>query len=145
MKAISDAAKSISEMFRDPNSYRSADFESAAGTIRDKAGERLIDHFADGIADSRSKAKPNIVEEKDRFARLASDLRDYANALSVAAEENPVAMTDKMRMKPGEAMGGGPFGTHASNEALASMPAEHAFHLMLQTCKTCHARYRMGH
>lgn len=47
-------------------------------------------------------------------------------------------MTADMRTKPGEAIGGGPIGTHVRNEqALSAMPAEHAFHLMLQTCTTC--------
>jgi hypothetical protein len=41
-------------------------------------------------------------------------------------------------------MGGGPLGTHVRDEqSLSAMPAEHAFHLMLQTCTTCHARFRM--
>jgi hypothetical protein len=52
-------------------------------------------------------------------------------------------MPASMRMKPGEAMGGGPLGTHVRNEQeLSAMSAEHAFHLMLQTCTTCHARFR---
>lgn len=53
-------------------------------------------------------------------------------------------MPASMRMKPGEAIGGGPLGTHLRNkQELSAMPAEHAFHLMLQACTTCHVRFRM--
>ncbi|TDW25245.1 hypothetical protein EV128_119117 [Rhizobium azibense] len=42
-------------------------------------------------------------------------------------------------------MGGGPLGTHVQNEAqLSAIPAEHAFHLMVQTCTTCHTKFRMS-
>ncbi|RFB88972.1 cytochrome C [Rhizobium leguminosarum bv. trifolii] len=144
MKAMAAAAKTISGMFKDQTSYKSAEFRLAADTIRDKSGAVLSGHFASEAASAQSKAKPNILEERERFDRMANDLRDYAIALDAAAEKNPGAMTAGMRMKPGEAMGGGPFGTHVSSErVLSAMPAEHAFHLMLQTCTTCHARFRM--
>ncbi|WP_064685751.1 cytochrome c [Rhizobium bangladeshense] len=144
MKAMAAAAKTISGMFKDPTSYKSAEFRLAADTIRDKSGVVLSGHFASEAASAQSKARPNILEERERFDRIANDLRDYAVALDVAAEKNPGPMTADMRMKPGEAMGGGPLGTHVPNEQLLSaMPAEHAFHLMLQTCTTCHARFRM--
>jgi cytochrome c556 len=144
MKAIGAAAKTISGMFKEPATYSSAEFKRAADAIRDKSGEVLIGHFAAEAADPKSKAKPNIVEERERFDRLANDLKAYATALDIAADKNPETMTDAMRMKPGEPMGGGPLGTHVQNEAqLSSIPAEHAFHLMLQICTTCHSRFRM--
>ncbi|OHV19284.1 cytochrome C [Rhizobium sp. RMa-01] len=144
MKAMAAAAKSISGMFKDPASYKAVEFRWAADTIRDKSGVVLAGHFAIEAAGPQSKAKPNILEERDRFDRMANDLRDYAVALDAAAEKNPGPMPASMRMKPGEPMGGGPLGTHVRNEQeLSEMPAEHAFHLMLQTCATCHARFRM--
>ncbi|WP_028748537.1 cytochrome c [Rhizobium mesoamericanum] len=144
MKAIAAAAKSIAGMFAEPSTYSSPEFKWAAELIRDKAGQTLIDHFPAETASPASKAKPNIMDERDRFDRLANDLKTYAGALAVDAERNPAAMTDSMRMRPGEPMGGGPLGTHVQSEAqLASIPAEHAFHLMLQTCTACHFRYRM--
>jgi cytochrome c556 len=144
MKAMAAAAKTMSIMFKDPASYKAAEFRWAADTIRDKSGVVLFGHFASEAASSQSKARPNILEERDRFERIASDLRDYAVALDAAAEKNPGPMPASMRMKPGEAMGGGPLGTHVRNEQeLSAMSAEHAFHLMLQTCTTCHARFRM--
>ncbi|ULJ73673.1 c-type cytochrome [Rhizobium gallicum] len=144
MKVIAAGTKTISGMFKEPATYSSAEFKRAADAIRDKSGDVLIGHFAVEAADPKSKAKPNIVEERERFDRLANDLKAYATALDKAADKNPAAMMESMRMKPGEPMGGGPFGTHVRDEAqLSSIPAEHAFHLMLQTCTTCHSRFRM--
>ncbi|MCH4546654.1 cytochrome c [Rhizobium changzhiense] len=146
MKAMAAAAKTISGMFKDSTTYKASEFKWAADTIRDRSGGVLSAHFASAsAADSRqSKAGPNILKERDRFDRIASDLRDYAVALDAAAQKNPGPMPASMRMRPGEAMGGGPFGTHVRNEhELSTMPAEHAFHLMLQTCTTCHTRFRM--
>lgn len=144
MKAMAAAVKTMSGMFKDPASYKAAEFRWAADTIRDKSGGVLSGHFASEAASPQSKARPNILEERDRFDRIANDLRDYAVALDAAAQNNPGPMPAGMRMKPGEPMGGGPLGTHVRNEQeLSAMPAEHAFHLMLQTCTTCHARFRM--
>jgi cytochrome c556 len=144
MKAMAAAAKIMSGMFRDPASYRATEFRRAADTIRDKSGGVLSGHFTSVAASPESKVKPDILKERDRFDRIANDLRDHAAALDAAAEKDPGPMPASMLMKPGEAMGGGPFGAHARNEQdLLAMPAEHAFHLMLQTCTTCHARFRM--
>ncbi|WP_184456619.1 cytochrome c [Rhizobium aethiopicum] len=143
MKAMAAAAKTISGMFKDPASYKAAEFRWAADTIRDRSGVVLSEHFASEAASPQSKAMPNILEERERFDRIANDLRDYAVALDAAAQNNPGPMPASMRMKPGEAMGGGPLGTHVRGEQeLSAMAAEHAFHLMLQTCTTCHARFR---
>ncbi|EJC66417.1 cytochrome c [Rhizobium sp. 1AS11] len=144
MKAMAVAAKTISGMFKDPTTYKASEFKWAADTIRDRSGGVLSAHFASEADSRQSKARPSILEERDRFDRLANDLRDYAVALDAAAEKNPGQMPASMRMKPGEMMGGGPLGTHVRNEQeLSAMPAEHAFHLMLQTCTTCHAKFRM--
>ncbi|MBB3286870.1 cytochrome c556 [Rhizobium sp. BK347] len=145
MKAMAAAAKTMAEMFRDPGRYSSMEFERAAAAISARSGTVLAAHFARGLDDPSSKASSEIGAERERFGGLANDLRDYARALEAAAVENRGAMTESMRMKPGEAMGGGPFGVHVQNKAqLASVPAEHIFHLMLQTCTTCHAGFRMN-
>lgn len=143
MKAMAAAARTIADMFRNPDTYSAIEFRHAAAAIADRSGKVLAGHFVEGTADPRSKAKPDIIDERDRFDQLAADLRGYALALGAAGEANPGAMTDRMRMKPGEKMGGGPLGIHVRNEEeLSSIPAEHVFHLMLQTCTTCHARFR---
>ncbi|MBY3516589.1 cytochrome c [Rhizobium laguerreae] len=144
MKAMAAAAKTISGMFKDPTTYEANEFKWAADIIRDRSGGVLSAHFASEADSRQSKAGPNILKERDRFDRIANDLRDYAVALDAAAQNNPGSMTASMRMKPGEAMGGGPLSTHVRNEQeVLAMPAEHAFHLMLQTCTTCHAKFKM--
>jgi cytochrome c556 len=145
MKDISAAAKAISDMFLDPTTYDAQAFGNAAQTISAKSGQTIIKHFNFEVPAAGSDAKANILEEGDHFARLADDLKAYADALGAAAQKNPGEMTGDMRMKPGKPLGGGPFGTDVSAERLGSIPAEHSFHLMLQTCKVCHARFREKH
>ena len=143
MKEIAAAAKAIAGIFKEPETYSSGSFRQAATAIRVRADQRLVDHFATTTVAEGSKATEAIAAEPDRFAALARDLKSYADALATAADRHPGAMSDDMRMKPGEPMGGGPLGTRVRNEAtLSSMSAEHAFHLMLQTCSACHARFR---
>lgn len=143
MKGIAASAKAIAEMFKAPETYSSSSFKQAATAISVRADQRLVDHFTTMTVVEGSKATEAIAAEPDRFAALARDLKSYADALASAADTHPGAMSDDMRMKPGEPMGGGPLGTRVRNEAtLSSMSAEHAFHLMLQTCSSCHARFR---
>jgi cytochrome c556 len=138
MKAMAAAAKTIS-------SYVQGSFE-LANTIRDRSRLVLAGHFvSEAAAGSRSKARPIIIEERDRFHRFANDLRAYAVALDAAAEKKRGPMPARMRMKPREAKGGSPLGTQVRNEQeLSAITAEHAFHVMLQTCTSCHARFRDG-
>jgi cytochrome c556 len=143
MKEIAAAAKAIAEMFKETETYSSSAFKLAATSISVRADQRLVDHFATMTVAEGSKATEAIAAEPDRFAALARDLKSYADALASAADRHPGAMSEDMRMKTGEPMGGGPLGTRVRNEAtLSSMSAEHAFHLMLQTCSSCHVRFR---
>lgn len=143
MKLIAASAKTMAEMFKSPGTYASAAFRQAAQSISTRADRRLADHFSKVTVSEGSKAAETIAGDPERFAALAKDLKTYADALAVAAESHPGEMTDDMRMKQGEAMGGGPLGTRLRDETqLSKMSAEHAFHLMLQTCTTCHARFR---
>ncbi|MGO7207350.1 cytochrome c, partial [Rhizobium ruizarguesonis] len=87
MKAMAAAAKTISGMFKDPTSYKAAEFRWAADTIRERSGIVLSGHFASETANLQSKAGPNILNERDRFDRIANDLRDYAVALDAAAQK----------------------------------------------------------
>jgi cytochrome c556 len=67
-------------MFKAPATYKASEFKWAADTIRDKSGSALSAHFASEAASPQSKARPNILEERDRFDRIANDLGDYAVA-----------------------------------------------------------------
>ncbi len=68
----------------------------------------------------------------------------FAKSLTSAAESHPDALTPDMRMRAGDVIGLGPFGKKVDpTTEISSMPAEHAFHMMLQTCTSCHARFRV--
>ena len=143
MKEIAAATKTISEMFKAPETYSSESFKQAARAISDRADQQLVDHYAATTAAEGSDASDLIASDPDRFNDLAQDLKTYADKLAEAADKQPDSMSDEMRMDDREPMGGGPLGTRIRNNAsLSAMSAEHAFHLMLQTCTSCHARFR---
>lgn len=144
MKAMANAAKTINAMFKDTSSYDAKAFKAAAETIRIHSGATLSALF-DGSANTvGSKASASIETERQQFDKLANDLGIYASALSVVADKNPHALGPETRMQRGEAMGGGPLArkVNAARD-VASMPAEHAFHMLLQTCTSCHAKFRI--
>lgn len=101
----------------------------------------MTGHFGSiGVAEG-SKVTEALATDRDRFEKLAADLRIYAEVLTKAADEHPDAMTDDMRMNEGEPMEGGILGSRKKINAKA-MSAEHAFHMMLQTCTSCHSKFR---
>lgn len=140
MKEIAGAARSISNMFKQPDTYSSSVFASAADTIGARGGSKLSGSYDTLVEAMGSKASGEIAVDRLRFDKLSAELQRYAEALSTAAKNNPVSM-DGMFMKVGEGMGGGPFGRGRS-ELSSNMSAEHSFHLMLQTCTACHQRFR---
>ena len=144
MKAMANAAKTINAMFKDTSSYDAKAFKAAAETIRIHSGATLSALFDGSANTAGSKASASIETDRQQFDKLADDLGIYASALSIAADRNPDTLGPGTRMKGGEAMMGGPLAKKmdAAREA-ESMPAEHAFHLMLQTCTSCHAKFRI--
>lgn len=145
MKAMAAAAKTIGAMFNASVPYASAEFKVAAETIRARAGIALSHQFATGRSSEGSRASLEIEADRPKFDALATDLAIYANALVVAAEQHPDRITADMRMKAGDVRAGGPLAVKpdAAKDA-GSMPAEHAYHMMLQTCTSCHARFRVS-
>ncbi|KSV94837.1 cytochrome c [Sinorhizobium sp. GL28] len=131
-------------MFKGSSPYNSKDFKAAAETIRTYSGERLAALFEAPVVSGGSKASDSIEADRPTFDRLAAELGAYASVLSVAADRNPDVLGPDMRMKGGDATMGGPL---AKRKAAApdpmSMPAEHAFHTMLQVCTSCHAKFRV--
>jgi cytochrome c556 len=143
MKEMAGSIKTIDAIFKGQQSYSAQALKAAAKTISENAGATLVAHFAEKGNGQGSRAGADIWSDREHFDQLANDLKSYADLISVAAENNPQSMSSNMRMKPGEAMGGGPFGVHLEDKTkLAGLPAEHAFHLMIQTCTTCHVRFR---
>ena len=137
------AAKSISEFLSGRKPYDSREFKSQAGTIADLGGERLIWHFSSITVAEGSVAREEIGFEREKFAKLAHDLATYAAQVGTAAEEGNT-MPDSMRMRPAEMTEGGPFARKQREEPdVVSFSSEHAFHMMLQTCATCHAAFRL--
>ncbi len=143
MKAVAAAAKSIDAVFKGTSPYDAKAFKSAAETIRAYSGKRLSKLFEAPVVAEGSKASANIEAERPTFDKLATELGAYAEVLSVAADRNPDVLAPDMRMKGVDARMGGPLAKR--NSAMPdpmSMPAEHAFHLMLQVCTSCHAKFR---
>ncbi|WP_026620619.1 cytochrome c556 [Ensifer sp. WSM1721] len=144
MKAMAAAAKTINAMFKGSSAYDAKAFKAAAETIRSRSGERLSSLFDGSVTAPGSTASAGIEAERDQFQKLAADLGVYASAISAAADRNPDVLSPRMRMQAGDAMIGGPLARKADAvRDIASMPAEHAFHLMLQTCTSCHAKFRI--
>ena len=140
MKSIAVSTKAMAGMFNAPDTYVSSVFQAAAGEIVRRAGGHLVSEFQDVTVSTGSKATDAVAKDRARFAELAENLRSYAAALEEAARAHPGQMTQDMRMKAHEPMEGGLFGTAIRSPA--KMSAEHAFHLMLQTCASCHSRFR---
>ena len=144
MKAMAAAAKNIDAMFKGTLPYDAKAFKAATETIRTYSGERLTDLFEAPVVAEGSKASGNIQVERPIFDKLSTELGAYAAALSIAADRNPDALAPEMRMKGGDVTMGGPL---AKRKAAApdpmKMPAEHAFHMMLQICTSCHAQFRV--
>ena len=77
---------------------------------------------------------------------LADRLAVLGGALAADAAGSPDAIGSSMRMKPGTMMGGGSLlggrQKPLTDAEAAGLPAEHAFHLLLETCTSCHAKFR---
>jgi len=138
------AAKSINAMFKGTSPYDAKAFKAAAETIKGHSGKNLSSLFDGSVAAPGSKANISIESDRPMFDKLAADLGTYASALSVAADRNPDVLSPRMRMQGGDAMTGGPLAKKADAvREVSSVLAEHAFHLMLQTCTSCHAKFRV--
>lgn len=145
MKEMARAAKTISGMFEGKLPYDSAAFKDASETIRRQSGEALIKEFPAGSSGGPSNATAEIDISRAEFEALARHLEKFAFALSAAADNAPDGTTQSMRMGRGTMSGGSLLGKKRAGEAESDpsrMPAEHVFHLMLQDCSNCHAKFR---
>lgn len=144
MKAMAAAAKTIATMFKSPDTYSPTAFRDAAEAIERHSGRRLVADFATVTSVKGSEANELIAAERERFAQLSNDLQKYAEAVADAAADSSGSMPAEMRMRLGEQVSGGPLAKRPQNEPNgAAMSAEHTFHMMLETCTSCHARYRL--
>ncbi len=139
------APRSAAGMFEGKLSYDAAAFRDAAETIRRNSGDAQLSEFPAGSYGGQSDASAEIDGSRAEFAALAAHLEEFASALSKAAERAPQGITDDMRMAHGGLMGGSLLGRRtngAEGSDSSRMPAEDVFHLMLQDCTGCQARFR---
>lgn len=143
MKAMSVAAKRLSEYFSGKRPYDIQGFRATARDITMRSGKRLIDYFAGDATAENSAASPSIVEDRAKFDALAHDLERYSRQVDDSAVAGK-DLTSGMKMRTGEVLEGGPFAKKkAGTPDIASFSSEHAFHMMLQTCTACHAAFRL--
>lgn len=145
MKEMALAAKTIAGMFEGKLSYDAVVFKDAAETIRRHSGEALVKEFPAGSSGGRSDATAEIDKSRAEFGALASHLEKFASALSAAADDAPDGITKSMRMGQEMMTGGSLLGKKRAGKVEvdpSTMPAEHVFHLMLQDCASCHAKFR---
>jgi cytochrome c556 len=144
MRAIAESAKLIAGMFENKQPYDSAAMLDAAGTIGRFSGSTLVEAFPDDTLDRPSSALPAIAEDRETFAAIASDLERLAQTLTVAVRKSPDVLGDDMRMGSDIVSMNPLFAARRkkAEQTAGAIPAEHLFHMMLQTCTSCHAKYR---
>ena len=91
-----------------------------------------------------SAASEAIARDQAGFDAIALRLHELANAFDDKTK-TARAITPDMRMGNASFMGGGSLmGARIKQESDPSaVPAEHLFHLMLETCTSCHSEYRL--
>ena len=142
MKAMAEASKTLNDYFVGKRPYNIAKFRAAADAIRKKAG-LVSARFSEVVEAPTSAASPFIKVDRGKFVELVRHLEAYATQVSVAAQKGN-QLPNGMRMKPREVIEGGPFAKKSKLAPdVSSYTSEHAFHMMLQTCTACHARFRM--
>lgn len=146
MKLMAAAAKTISEMFAGSTSFDAALFRKSIETLEEHSGAALAAQFPNGSFEGASSAKAQTTSERSRFESIAARLHDLALVLDDKMKTASVITSD-MRMGKALPIGGSLLGALPSqqHEDLRSVPAEHVFHLMLETCTSCHATYRASH
>ena len=142
MRSMAELSKAINDYFVGRRPYDETDFTATARLLQEHAS-KLIAQFDDVIDAPGSFASPFIRADRPSFDAFARHLETYAAQIGAEAL-NAKEIPSGMRMKASEASEGGPF-ANPSKEApdLSSYTSEHAFHMMLQTCTACHAKFRI--
>jgi cytochrome c556 len=145
MKDMAAAAKTVAGMFGGTLAYDRATFRQAADVFVSHSGSRLVALFDGNIPASSSAEDEKIARERQAFDEVALRLGHIAAAFEEKADEAGATITPGMRMGSGMSMGGGSLlgaKPPASETDLETIPAEHLFHMMLETCTDCHAKFR---
>ncbi|TCD12389.1 cytochrome c [Oricola cellulosilytica] len=144
MKAMAAAAKAAAGMFEGTRPYSGTALKEAAETVRVHSGAAMKAQFPEDALGPPSAAKADIATDREAFDRIADRLEELATALSAAADAAPNVLSDEMRMSNQPMLGGSLLGARMkkADEDPADLPAEHVFHLVLDTCTSCHSKYR---
>lgn len=144
MKDMALAAKTIAAMFSGELAYDKIRLQEAASAFV-LHGSELSMLFA-GHAGSESEADDRrIAAERKEFDEIAARLEELAVAFDLEAARAGNDITPDMRMGSGVPGGGSLLGARPprTKADLSAIPAEHLFHMMLETCTTCHSKYRL--
>lgn len=145
MKDMAGAAKTVAGMFGGTLAYDRAAFRQAASVFASHSGPALVALFDGAVPVDSTADDEKIAGERKTFDEIALRLGEIAAAFEDKADEAGATLTPDMRMGSGIPMGGGSLlGAKplASETDLETIPAEHLFHMMLETCTGCHAKFR---
>jgi cytochrome c556 len=145
MKQMAAAAKSIAAMFRGTQSYDPKSFRTAAAILVQSSGERLSVLFAGNYTTDSSAAADKIAADRQAFDAIAARLEELATVFDDKAARAGDVISSDMRMGASTPGGGSLLGSKPlrSEADLKTVPAEHLFHMMLETCSTCHFQFRV--
>lgn len=145
MATMGGAVKTISRMFRSGN-YDAELVKTGADAILKHSGEQLLSLFPKGSDGGSSEAKPEIWTDWDGFESLAEQLNVYATAFKANADTPPAEKGISSSMMGTSGMGASTMGADKmmpTAEMLAEMPADKLFDMIVQTCASCHTKYRI--
>ena len=154
MAAMGKAIKTMSAMMRGEIDYDASVIKTEALSISDHAGDAINTLFPEGSVGMPSLARDEIWSQWDEFSALSDQLKAYADGLGLAAENGlATASTDgnstasmmgtSSNAMMGTTMMGGSAEAMPTIEALAEMPADGVFKMLVQTCSACHTAYRV--
>jgi cytochrome c556 len=157
MSALGKVVKALTPLMRGEVSYDAEQVRDASDVMIMHAGEQMTRLFPEGTGAKPSAALPTVWEDWEGFAELAEQLKSYAEAMKLGADNGLAkdgaqqggsmmgGATDTM-MGSGNTtmMGGGLMGTSAAMtpEMIAAMPTDMAFAAVAQTCSACHQKFR---
>ena len=130
MEGLAGAIEPMAAMVRGIQPYDADRMRELAATIAASGGDALTSLFPEGSHDPAGEALPAIWEDWDRFATLAANLVDAANAVAEAAD-NP----------PGPPSAGPPDPAAGGGEPQA-MDAGMAVIQLGMSCGACHDDFR---
>lgn len=159
MDAMGEAVKTLAAMMRGETKYNAETVRETAAVIDNHAGEAMTALFPEGSDGEPSEAKPAIWTDWQEFQALAGRLDILAAGLGAAADNGMMMQgggtgTGGGMMGSGSGMMGGSSGMMGGNsmmgggsavpdaKELAQMPVDSVFHLVVQTCSSCHTKFR---